>query len=167
MQIQKININRYSSNRTQQPSVKTKASLNFGMKLVFDEQAVRKFAGDENLLFIESVFEGFGDKLALVERFKAVYAKIYEKNRNDFGNLLEPAKFNPRVIPNWDNIEIEPAFRLNKKGHFEAELTDNVNSDVRAKGTTFLTDMDEGLEKALDEAMDDYARKLIYNSLWF
>ena len=169
MQIQRVNTNRYSSNRFQQPSATTNASQNFGMRLVLDKKFVSQLAKGSNeveSLQKEAILYNMCENLALKDRFKAVFARIYEKNRHDFRSLPEPSQFNPRVIQDWDKLEIEPTFYLDKDGHVVAELTHDKKSGVFAKGTTFIPDHFDGLVEALDHALDDYASKMIYESLW-
>lgn len=169
MQIQKINTNGNSPNRAQRPSA---SPQNFGMRLVFDENALRKFAGDEHIHYIEAAFENMGAELELVKRFKNVFAQIYGESKHRLKSLMEPSQFSPSIIPDWDKIEIEPSFRIHqsalrrdRKKTIVAELTHDEKSGVFAKGKSEKTDLDTAVIESLDKALDDYARKMIYEAI--
>lgn len=162
MQIQKINTNKYSQIKCQQQSANAPS---FGMRLVFDEETLRKFAGDDHIRYIEAAFENWGVNSELAARFKAVFAKIYEKSKQQGGNLVEPSRFNPRIIPGWDKIEVESSFRRNRKRNVIVELTHDKNSGIFAKGRSNNPDVGVGITEALDQGLDDLASKMIYEAI--
>lgn len=164
MQIQKINnyTNKYSSNKGQQAVTK---NPNFGMKLVFDAEAISDFAGPDNVAKLEAVLLEHGTDASLVQRFKNVYAEVYAKCQNHFQRLPEPEEFNPNMLLDWDSAEVE-SFLDVKNGHVVVDLIHDKTSGIVASGASFVPDFVDGTAEALDHGLDDLARKLIYQSMW-